>query len=313
MLESFRAFAEGLIDYAGIFPPAGLPLPEALRNYVRYREEREAWMLARFVCPAERLPEVQTPVRISALGRSGPAGTSSAESFDAGLRADIEEIARYRERMGPSGGVEAIEIRLPAGAEPRVVAGLRVFYEAPAAAAIPATIAAIEDAVASMGQRSASIERTGTPKDPPAPPGAIGFKLRSGGVTAEAFPSSEIVASAIAACRRARVPIKATAGLHHPVRAFRAEVGTKMHGFLNVFGAAFLAHAHRLDEERLRPILDEEDAGAFRFTDADFSWRDLRIETGMIRALRASVTSFGSCSFDEPRADLRELGILPRE
>src|SRR5262249_54512590 len=63
------------------------------------------------------------------------------------------------------------------------------------------------------------------------------FKLRCGGLEASTFPSVEQVSAAIAACRDASVPLKFTAGLHHPIRHFSGEVQTKMHGFINVFVA----------------------------------------------------------------------------
>ena len=67
--------------------------------------------------------------------------------------------------------------------------------------------------------------------------GSSGFKLHCGGVTADAFRSSQQIAQALVASGRCRVPIKFTAGLHHPVRLFHPSVKTKMHGFLNVLGA----------------------------------------------------------------------------
>jgi hypothetical protein len=138
-----------------------------------------------------------------------------------------------------------------------------------------------------------------------------GFKLRCGGVNAAAFPSCEQVAFVIAACRDAKVPLKFTAGLHHPVRHFNAGVQTHMHGFLNVFVAGVLAHARGLSEEQLRPILGEEDAKEFAFDDAGLRWKDWQATTDEIAAARRIVTSFGSCRFDEPRNDLRALGWLP--
>jgi hypothetical protein len=40
------------------------------------------------------------------------------------------------------------------------------------------------------------------------------------------------------------------------------------------------------------------------------SWRDWRVPTDQIAAHRTFITSFGSCSFDEPREDLRALHLL---
>jgi hypothetical protein len=106
------------------------------------------------------------------------------------------------------------------------------------------------------------------------------------------------------------VPIKFTAGLHHPLRQFRAEVETKMHGFLNVLGAAVLAAEHGWDKERISKMLEDENARSFSFSDDSFTWQEWKITTEQIKAQRKLVISFGSCSFDEPREDLRALNLL---
>lgn len=135
-------------------------------------------------------------------------------------------------------------------------------------------------------------------------------KIRTGGLTADAFPSTSDVANFIRACNAAGVAFKATAGLHHPLRCVRSltyeansPVGT-MHGFLNVFlAAAMLEHA---DE-----ILIEEDPHAFSFDDDGASWRDHRVTTSELATMRRErAISFGSCSFEEPIGDLKEIGWL---
>ena len=84
-----------------------------------------------------------------------------------------------------------------------------------------------------------------------------------------------------------------------------------MHGFLNVFGAGVLAHARQLTEERVQRILEDENAEDFAFADERFHWKQLDASVSEIRAARQSaVISFGSCSFEEPRDDLRALGLL---
>ena len=144
-----------------------------------------------------------------------------------------------------------------------------------------------------------------------APCGGFGFKLRTGGVEAAAFPPVERIARCIIDCRAQRLPIKFTAGLHHPIRHFNSSVNTKMHGFINVFVAGVLAHALQLAEEQLIPILNDEDPASFRFDDDGLHYKEYRATTRQIEdARRQLVISFGSCSFDEPREDLRSLGWL---
>jgi hypothetical protein len=138
----------------------------------------------------------------------------------------------------------------------------------------------------------------------------FGYKLRTGGVTADAFPTSAQIAMALVKSARHQLPIKFTAGLHHPIRQFRKEVKTKMHGFLNVLGAAVLAAEHQWDANQAVMMLEDEDPRSFSFTDDSFAWHKWKIDIEHLRYRRGFVLSFGSCSFDEPREDLRVLKLL---
>jgi hypothetical protein len=94
------------------------------------------------------------------------------------------------------------------------------------------------------------------------------------------------------------------------MRQYREEVKTKMHGFLNVLGAAALAAEHRWDTNQTAMMLEDENVDSFSFTDDFFTWREWRIDTKRLQYRRRFVVSFGSCSFDEPREDLRALNLL---
>jgi len=288
-----------VIDYAGLFPPAKLPLGAAVANYARYRSEPDAWMLGRFICPAAKLGELSPfvielfadgpPLAVSALGRGG----DNSDQFLDGLKADSADITAFRARHGPRVTVEVLETRLPGG--PSVIAaarhrlsadraGVRVFYESPSA-----------DVVADIARH-----------DPSA-----GHKLRCGGVEASAFPDVDTVTRMILAARSAGIPQKFTAGLHHPVRRYDPGVKATMHGFLNVFIAGVLAHVHGLNADAVRAILADDKAGSFAFGAEGLGWRDLHAGVSEIEAARRNVViSFGSCSFDEPREDLRALGWM---
>lgn len=283
------ALLEHAIDYAGLFPPADLALDPALANQASYVRSADRWMLGAFILPVGKFAaaaaqfaqfSAEYPLQISALG---PKSVEPAK-FRETLQSLTAELERFQAAHADVLAITQLEMPLPADAEPESLGALRVFWESPVAAA-PATIAAL----------------AGT---------GAGFKLRTGGVTADAFPTDEQIARTLVAAAKHRVPIKFTAGLHHPVKHFHESVGTKMHGFLNVLGAGVLAAEHGWDEGQTAEMLAEEDPAAFVFDDETFHWRDWAITTPQIRARRLFVTSLGSCSFDEPRADLRALGLF---
>lgn len=305
-----------IIDYAGLFPPAGLPLDVALRNFARYRTGPEAWMLARFVIPTRRLGALAAyealfdeapPFRFSVLGTGG----ADADAFLDAFRADMHACDAFHQRHRQRVVADVMEVRLPEallGAEAarletfladlarRRPDDLDLFFEVPLDDALPRTLPPLLDALAAHNATH---------------PHRTGLKLRTGGLEPAAFPSAEALAFAIVECREAGVHFKATAGLHHPVRLYHESVQTHMFGFFNLFGAAVLAAAHGLDQAALCEILLEENADHFRLTDDAFAWHGLSASLDEIRHARDDLAiSFGSCSFDEPREDLQALGLL---
>src|SRR5690606_27349348 len=93
-------------------------------------------------------------------------------------------------------------------------------------------------------------------------------KARTGGITPEAIPPASLVLRFLAACVRHAVPFKATAGLHHPLRAEypltydAAAPRGVMHGYLNVFLAAALLREGGTEDDA-RALLEERDAARF--------------------------------------------------
>jgi hypothetical protein len=300
---SLRALLDQAIDYAGMFPPCSLPLEPALRNQASYVRSSEAWMLNGFVLPVEQFDPTRDvlsafdphhPLRVAALGPK----TAKADAFlDRLYNAEraIRSFSRYDVDLV---SISHLEMFLPDDVDSAclkkamaIVGELPVFWEAPPERA--------EQAIALI---------VGHNSDEQAP--TFGYKLRTGGVTADAFPTSEQIARVLVTAAAHQLPIKFTAGLHHPTRQFRDEVKAKMHGFLNVLGAAVLAAEHQWDAGQAMTMLDDEDPRSFSFTDDFFEWRDWKIDLERLQNRRGFVRSFGSCSFDEPRDDLRALGFL---
>jgi len=62
-----RLLLSGAIDYAGMFPPARLPLEQAAANYTRYAAGENRWALGRFVVPAAEVEELTNRVPVPPL------------------------------------------------------------------------------------------------------------------------------------------------------------------------------------------------------------------------------------------------------
>ena len=61
-MSSARSFLRGVIDYAGLFPPAQLGMSAAVNAYDEYRHSADKDLLGRFVVPAWKpLQKVATP------------------------------------------------------------------------------------------------------------------------------------------------------------------------------------------------------------------------------------------------------------
>lgn len=323
LTPALQAFLGEIVDYAGLFPPADLPLHEAIHNYARYRHDPEAWMLARFVMPVGRLEELRTfarlfrepePFSFSILGTGGRTPDAFLDAF----ARDLDTIEQFHADHQDRVHADVMEVRLPPAlldAEHAAIqrfladvhrhlvmagtAQLDLFYEVPHDVS-DTTLRTVLAAMADHNSNQAVPSRS-----------EVGFKIRCGGLEPDAFPSVEHVARVIAGCRNAGVRFKATAGLHHPVRHYSDTVDAYMHGFFNVFGATMLAVEHELDEDGLQAVLLEEDPEAFRFTKEQFAWRDRPVPVDTLHYVRDRLAiSFGSCSFDEPRDDLKELEFI---
>ena len=295
MTGATRALLGGLVDYAGLFPPAGLGMAAAVAEFARYREGETAFMLGRFVVPATRLDELEPAAAHWAAATAAPWRLSAL--VGPAVSAHAEEVSAFRERHRARVTLDAVE--LAASGRPQldaaldaVPAGLEVFVEVPIDGDLPALLAALK----ARGARA---------------------KVRTGGVVPEAIPGLAPLARFLAQCAAAGVPFKATAGLHHAVRGehpLTYEKGAPratMHGFLNVFAAAAFAHAG-MGASELEGLLEETEGTCFRLGNDGLAWRDRRIDTAALAAARRDfAVSFGSCSFREPVAELQALGLLP--
>lgn len=297
-MQALNVLLKGVVDYAGLFPPAGVSMDAAVANYAAYLSGADRWMLGRFIVPVRRLDEFDA----AAAGRLPPRPADAPWLLSAlagdDLAADVRAIGEFNGRHAADGAgaaeIDSIELRAASPAEiadaARIVPGwARAFVELPLEPDPDPLIAAL----ATAGLRA---------------------KARTGGVTPAAIPPAGHVARFLAACVRHEVPFKATAGLHHPIRAEHAltyEPGApraEMHGYLNVFVAAALLRSGGSEADACR-VLEERDPAAFTADDGVLAWRGRRIDLGALSATRALAVSFGSCSFTEPVDDLAALNL----
>jgi len=310
-MSALNALLNGLIDYAGLFPPAALDMPAAVRHYADCRQGPHAPMLGPFVVPITRLGEFDRAFTSLTRDQKGP--PTWRLSALAGEEADADIAAAIRhETPGDqfaSARIDSIEIKVASGEDVARASGLVPHGMMVACEIHPGLGRAERRSVLAAVRSTARMA-----------------KLRTGGITSSAIPSTDQVAEFIWDCARARVPFKATAGLHHPVRGehrLTYAIGSPsavMHGFLNVFVAAAVAWSMAAEGETARSadvprhvlaIIEERDAECFTLGADWIRWRGMDVPLGAIERSRADFArSFGSCSFDEPVSDLNALGWL---
>jgi len=245
---------ERLFDDAGLFPPAAHAMGDALVLHEQSRTGRYGRLVGPFLCPIARLDELEACV---AGGAPRPPELSLVA---------YQGEAPWRRRLTLRPGV--VQIEAPLGqALPEDAARLVRYVELPGRGDV-------ERAVEEIARANARV------------------KVRCGGLMPDSVPSSHRLAEVLTACARRRVPLKATAGLHHP---FRQEGG--QHGFLNLLAAASAASAGESVESLVDLLDTEEEKGD-------------QVIRRIDRSSRSLVASIGTCSIDEPAEHLRRLGIL---
>lgn len=270
------------MDYAGLFPPASLSLSESILNFKSYQSLESNWMLGNFIIPAGQLDELRKELEGVVEQKMVPVNLLSGSSTeDLKATADLVKkntqstiaITAIETTIAPSTKIkipkELMELRLP------------LYLEVPLAESSRNSFSEI----ARLGLRA---------------------KIRTGGVTRDAFPTAENVVRFLSSCIEFRIPFKATAGLHHPINgsfpltyAPHSELAP-MYGHLNLMLAtACLLLGGNRDESR--EILLESNRRSFQFSDVGVSWKDVFLPLDLLSKIRTELfLSFGSCSFIEP-------------
>ena len=260
-------------------------MPQAVANYLRYRSSPEAWMLGRFIVPAARLDEFE-----EAMQAQAPVPVSALAG--ANLESDVERIARARMK------IDAIEIKAASAQD--IDAAL---------AHLPPSLTAYFE-VSDLALISVIRKKGGR------------AKIRTGGVTPEAFPDAEFIAAFLEKCAQTGTAFKATAGLcvirsrcdrsADAIRRTRHTASgcsdSPTYSWRRFSRAFKLAEADQLVFAHcwLNPLCRVPYSHRW-----ELDWRGQEAtQREIVSARRDFATSFGSCSFEEPVEDLKSLGLL---
>jgi hypothetical protein len=301
-VNSIAALMRDLIDYAGLFPPASLNMASAVAKYDEYLRSEWEWILGRFIVPVARLDEfkealagLQTVKPRNGFRNWRLSGLLGPEVVDDMARVRAFNARKADSRSARRSIIESLEMKVSTPEEIKQVsgivpAGVKVYFELPLSARAECIAM-----IANCGRLA---------------------KIRTGGETIDKFPASENVVEFIRLCAAAKVPFKATAGLHHPVRSVHRltyqpdSPSGIMHGFINVFLAACFVRSG-MDARLAVELLGDQSSKAFVFDEDHVDWRGHQLSLREISAARKSfAVSFGACSFTEPIDDLRSLNLL---
>ncbi|MDQ3674952.1 MAG: hypothetical protein M3365_11310 [Gemmatimonadota bacterium] len=297
-MTAVDALMDGLVDYAGLFPPASQDMQSAVESYASYRAGADRRALGRFIVPVDRLAEFEDAARRLMPRGAGSEPWRLSVLVGANVRTATDQVLKFNchHWSGSDDGHAVIDaVELKAGNAEEIDAQHRelpAFFQQYFEIPLGENVRTLVKGIARVGARA---------------------KVRTGGITPDAFPAAGDILNFIIACQAEGVAFKATAGLHHPIRgSYRltykpdSDTGT-MYGFLNVFLAAALIRKGVPAPIALH-ALEESDPAAFEFSNESIAWRGHRLSASELGDIRGQLAiSFGSCSFREPVDGLSQL------
>jgi hypothetical protein len=269
-MSHYSPLFAGLWDDAAVFPPGNAPLGEAVPAH---RAHKTAWYsdyVGSFLIGASRISELAPlagpaePLRVTPV-------VPNPEAVGDAVRAVFDT---------PGLLLAGIEV---AGDTAKAVAALHEHLPEDLSGAVEIPRGASLDALAGTRHRA---------------------KFRTGGTTADAFPTVGELADFLAAAAERDLPVKLTAGMHNAVRHTDPDTGFEHHGFLNVLLASYLV---RIGASRDDVVANLAHRDGHRIADEVRALEDPQIDE-----IRGFFTAYGTCSIGEPLADLIELGLLAR-
>lgn len=295
MLSSLKVLLSSIVDYAGLFPPAKLSLEKAITNYTLYNQINYNWILGRFVVPLSRLLELETLLINASLNNTLAKPCSLSVILSKNWQLELKQIQAFDNSNKLR--IASIEFKpLPPEEIKRAILhlpkGIESFFEIPLSENLETYLAVLQNTNTSA-------------------------KIRTGGLTAEAFPKVDQLCQFIFASARTKVPFKATAGLHHllpgkyPLTYEQNSFSSAMQGFLNLSILTAFVYWQKLTPEEALKIMQESSITSFQFQEDNIAWKDRSLNLVELQQARQYFfRSFGSCSFQEPLDELGELQLL---
>jgi len=272
---------EGIIDYAGLFPPANLDMQSHVNNWVAYGQSVDSWMLARLIIPASRLDEFKR----------------AAESMLPGVDEELWQLSVLLPQVSSDQFESAVQATIDFNMEECGAVANVVEFKANTTTEVDRALSCLHDDLFPFIElpidedpRGLIASLSGT---------ISGAKVRTGGITKDLYPTSADLARFIHSCAVVGQTFKATAGMHHPSQHQNQTVGVLEFGFLAVLQATAAASIGNANVEEVEQILTA--------SSVDFS----AYSEPQLEQVRAELfNSLGACSFDDPRKDLRSMGLL---
>jgi hypothetical protein len=258
-------------------------MDRAVAEHLAHLAGPYSWLVGRFLVPASRLAELQATLdkgdhlRVGVVMDTGAAGVAEAV-------AGVYEDRRLF--------LSAVEIPLSPEAD-QAAAAHRALQEL---ARLPEGVSAYVELPRVYGWRDALSLIAARRR---------GAKMRTGGLTAAAFPTELELAIFIHACIEEAVPFKLTAGMHHAIRYHDERTGFDHHGFLNALVAT-------CDAVQGASVSRVADVLGLRSPDEVLE-RLHGTSEDTLDAARGRFVAFGCCNVTEPIDDLLTLGLIEKE
>mgnify|MGYP007049499045 FL=1 len=272
-----RALFISLVNDAALFPPAKLPMSEALEAHARHRDAEYADLVGPFLVGVPAVDDLVTAVREGApvppaLGLVARPGTAP-EDTDAALTT-LRSVDGAR--------VVSLDTAWHAGWRNLDITDLTVHLEV-----------GRDDQAAALDDIASATDFVD-----------VRAKFRTGPTPDWTWPDAAELAAFVLGAAERHLPFVLTGGLHHVVRGEHVvdEQSQEQHGLLNVLVAVH-ASAGGADKQTVRELLEIRDADALADIVSGWSSPD-------IAAVRAAFSGYGCCDVTDPIGELGELGLI---